>query len=51
MPMPTSEAACGFIIMARISRPRRLERIQASVMVSSRILQIFDARVIPTSQL
>ena len=35
--MPTSAAACGFIIIARISRPRLEERIHIRTMVKSRI--------------
>ena len=32
--MPTMEAACGFIIMARISSPRRLDFIQRTTKTS-----------------
>ena len=37
MPMPTIEAACGFIIIALISSPRRLERIQNTTPISMAI--------------
>ena len=37
MPMPTIEAACGFIIMARISSPRRLERIHNTTPINMAI--------------
>ena len=37
--MPTIEAACGFIIMARISRPRRLDRIHSTTTISITIEQ------------
>src|SRR5262249_48152723 len=37
--MPTIEAACGFIIIARISSPRRLERIHNKITVSSTIAE------------
>jgi len=49
MPMPTIEAACGFIIIALISSPRRLERIHVtattSIVIEQTTIPIFSQSV------